>query len=75
LRLLVAFASLAVLLAGCGSSPEAGRVPGEAGADPGNHSTLDNPSVLVGPQDRFERIYAGISYNGPQVAAPDTAQS
>jgi ABC-type uncharacterized transport system auxiliary subunit len=75
LRLLAVLAALATLLAGCASSPEAARVRGEPGADPGNHSTQDNPSVLVGPQDRFERIYAGIPYDGPHVAVPDTAQS
>jgi hypothetical protein len=59
-------------LAGCASSPEASRVRGEPGADPGNHG---NPVELVAPPDRFERVFYGIPYDGPSVAQEDTAES
>jgi len=71
-RLLAALAALATLLAGCASSPEASRVRGEAGADPGNHG---NPVEMLAPPDKYDRVYADTPYHGPQVAAPDTAQS
>lgn len=63
---------LTVLLAGCASSPEAARVRGEPGADPGNHG---NPVVLVEPPSQVERIYYEIPYDGPAVASEDTSQS
>jgi hypothetical protein len=72
LRLVALLAVLAMILAGCAASPEASRVRGEVGADPGNHG---NPVELVGPLDREDRVYAGIPYDGPKVASPDTAQS
>ena len=72
LRLLAALIPLSFILAGCAASPEAARVRGEPGADPGNHG---NPVELLAPPDRFERIFAGIPYDGPRVASPDTAQS
>lgn len=71
-RLIVIMTILTILLAGCAASPEAARVRGEPGADPGNHG---NPVELLAPPDRFERIFSGIPYDGPSVASPDTAQS
>jgi hypothetical protein len=72
MRLIALAVGMAVILAGCAASPEAARVPGEPGADPGNHG---NPVVLLAPPNRPDRIYAGIPYDGPMVAAPDTSQS
>lgn len=72
LRLIGLGALLAVLLSGCASSPEAARVRGEPGADPGNHGS---PVELVAPPDRFARVYYEIPYDGPRVASADTAQS
>ena len=72
LRLLAMTAALAVVLAGCAASPEASRVPGEPGADIGNHG---NPVQLVGSQDEFDRVYYDIPYDGPAVASEDTSQS
>src|SRR3954470_19071436 len=54
-RLFGVSAALMVTLGGCSASPEATRVPGEPGADVGNHG---NPVVLVAPPNRFDRIYA-----------------
>jgi hypothetical protein len=72
LRLIGAGAALVVLLAGCASSPEASRVPGELGADPGNHG---NPVVLLEPSERFDRVYYEVPYDGPAAASEDTSQS
>ncbi len=72
LRLIGAASALVVILAGCASSPEAGRAPGEPGADPGNHG---NPAVLLAPPDRFDRVYHDIPYDGPAVASEDTSGS
>jgi hypothetical protein len=71
-RLLAMAAVMTVVLAGCTGSPEAARVPGEAGADVGNHG---NPVQLLGSQDEFARVYYGIPYEGPAVASEDTSQS
>jgi hypothetical protein len=71
-RIAALLAGMTILLAGCAASPEAARVRGEPGADPGNHG---NPIELLAPPDRFARIFAGIPYDGPSVASPDTAQS
>jgi hypothetical protein len=72
LRLIGAGAALVVLLAGCASSPEAARVRGEPGADPGNHG---DPVVLLEPLDRDERVYYEDPYDGPAAARVDTSQS
>lgn len=72
LRLIGLSALIAALLGGCASSPEASRVRGEPGADPGNHG---NPVELVAPPDRVERVYYEIPYDGPSVASEDTSQS
>ena len=72
LRLLGVAGALAMILGGCAASPEAARVRGEPGADPGNHG---NPVVLVAPPDEFERVYYGIPYEGPAGASEDTAES
>src|SRR3954462_4022229 len=72
LRLIAAGAALVVLLAGCASSPEAARVPGEPGADPGNHA---NPVVLLAPPERFDRVYYEVPYDGPAPASEDTSKS
>ena len=72
LRLFGAATALVVLLAGCASSPEASRVPGELGADPGNHG---NPVVLLEPSERFDRVYYEVPYDGPAAASEDTSQS
>jgi hypothetical protein len=45
---------------------------GEPAADVGNHG---NPVVLVAPPDRVERVYAGVPYDEPAVAQPDTSES
>jgi hypothetical protein len=55
---------LLVVLTGCAASPEADRVRGEPGADPGNHG---NPVVLVAPPDRVDRVYYDTPYDGPVV--------
>ena len=62
MRLIGAGAALVVLLAGCASSPEASRVPGEPGADVGNHG---NPVVLLEPPERVDRVYYEVPYDGP----------
>jgi hypothetical protein len=72
LRLIGAGAALVVLLAGCASSPEASRVPGEPGADVGNHG---NPVVLLEPLERVDRVYYDVPYDGPAAASADTSQS
>jgi hypothetical protein len=72
LRLWGLAAAAAVVLGGCASSPEAARVRGEPGADPGNHG---NPVILQEPPERFDRVYYEIPYDGPAVASEDTAQS
>jgi len=72
LRLWGLAAVAAVLLGGCVSSPEAARVPGEPGADPGNHG---NPVELLAPPDRFDRVYYEVPYDGPAAASADTSQS
>jgi hypothetical protein len=72
LRLIGFAAALLVVLAGCASSPEAARVRGEPGADPGNHG---NPVVLLAPPERAERVYYDVPYDGPAAASEDTAQS
>ena len=72
LRLIGAGAALVVILSGCASSPEAARVRGEPGADPGNHG---DPVVLLEPLDRDERVYYDDPYEGPAVAREDTSQS
>ena len=72
LRLFAAAAALVVLLGGCASSPEAVRVRGEVGADPGNHG---NPPELLAPPERFDRVYYEVPYDGPAAASEDTAQS
>ena len=72
LRLIGAGAALVVLLGGCASSPEAARVRGEPGADPGNHR---NPVELLAPPDRFDRVYYDIPYDGPAAASEDTSLS
>jgi hypothetical protein len=72
LRLIGAGTALVILLAGCASSPEASRVPGEPGADPGNHG---NPVVLLAPPERFDRVYYEVPYDGPAAASEDTSQS
>ena len=72
LRLWGLAAAAAVILGGCASSPEAARVRGEPGADPGNHG---NPPVLLEPAGREERVYYEVPYDGPAVASADTAQS
>ena len=72
MRLIGAAAALVVLLAGCASSPEAARVRGEPGADPGNHG---NPVLLQAPPERFDRVYYEIPYDGPAAASEDTSQS
>jgi hypothetical protein len=71
LRLWGLTAAAAVILGGCASSPEASRVPGEPGADVGNHG---NPLVLVEPLDRDERVYYEIPFE-EQGASEDTSQS
>ena len=72
LRLIAAAVALVVFLAGCASSPEAARVRGERGADPGNHG---NPVVLLGPPERVDRVYFDVPYDGPAAASADTSQS
>jgi hypothetical protein len=72
LRLIGAGVALVVLLAGCASSPEAARVRGERGADPGNRG---NPVVLLAPPDRVDRVYYEVPYDGPAAASADTSQS
>jgi hypothetical protein len=71
LRLLGLAAAAAVVLGGCASSPEASRMPGEPGADPGNHG---NPVVLLEPAERVERVYYEIPFE-EQGASEDTSQS
>jgi hypothetical protein len=71
LRLIGVAAALVVILAGCASSPEAARVRGEPGADPGNHG---NPVVLLAPPERAERVYYEIPFV-EQGAREDMSQS
>ncbi len=71
LRLVAIGAGLAIVLGGCASSPEAARVRGEPGADPGNHS---NPVVLLEPLDRDERVYYDVPYE-EEGASEDTSRS
>jgi hypothetical protein len=71
LRLVAIAAVLATILGGCASSPEAARVRGEPGADPGNHG---NPVVLLAPSDRDERVYYDIPPD-EQGASEDTSRS
>ncbi len=72
LRLIGAVAGLVAILSGCASSPEAARVRGEPGADPGNHG---DPVVLLAPPDRVDRVYYDDPFEGPAVASEDTSQS
>ena len=72
LRLWGLAAAAAVVLGGCASSPEAARVRGEPGADPGNHG---NPVVLLEPLERVDRVYYDVPYDGPAAASADTSQS
>ena len=72
LRLWGLAAATAVVLGGCASSPEAARVRGEPGADPGNRG---NPVVLLEPPERADRVYYEVPYDGPAAASEDTAQS
>jgi hypothetical protein len=72
LRLWGLAAAAAVVLGGCASSPEAARVRGEPGADPGNRG---NPVVLLAPPDRVDRVYYEVPYDGPAAASADTSQS
>ncbi len=71
LRLWGLAAAAAVVLGGCASSPEAARVRGEPGADPGNHG---NPVELLAPPDRVERVYYEIPFD-EQGVSEDTSQS
>ena len=71
LRLWGLAAAAAVVLGGCASSPEAARVRGEPGADPGNHG---NPVELLAPPDRVDRVYYEIPFD-EQGASEDTSQS
>ena len=72
LRLWCLAAAAAAVLGGCASSPEASRVRGELGADPGNHG---NPVVLLEPLERVDRVYYEVPYDGPAAASEDTSQS
>ena len=72
LRLWGFAAAAAVALGGCASSPEAARVRGEPGADPGNRG---NPVVLLAPPERVNRVYYEVPYDGPAAASEDTSQS
>ena len=63
---------ITLFLGGCASSPEASRVPGELGADPGNRG---NPVVLLEPPERVDRVYYEVPYDGPTAASEDTSQS
>ena len=72
LRLVAAAGVSVLILGGCVASPEAARVPGEPGADPGNHG---NPIQMHGSADRFVRVYYDVPYDGPSVAREDTTQS
>jgi len=60
LRLWGLAAAAAVVLGGCASSPEAARVQGERGADPGNHG---NPLMLIAPPERIDRVYYDDPYD------------
>ena len=71
LRLWSLAAAAAVVLGGCASSPEASRVPGEPGADVGNHG---NPVVLLEPPERVDRVYYEVPFE-EQGAREDTSQS
>jgi hypothetical protein len=72
LRLWGLAVAAAAVLGGCASSPEAARVRGEPGADPGNHG---NPVVLLEPLERVDRVYYDVPYDGPAAASEDTSQS
>ncbi len=71
LRLWGLAAAAAVILGGCASSPEASRVRGEPGADPGNHG---DQIVLLEPLERVDRVYYEIPFE-EQGASEDTSQS
>ncbi len=70
LRLVGIGVALATVLGGCASSPEAGRVRGEPGADPGNHGS---PVVLLAPPERVDRVYYEIPFDDSQGAREDTS--
>jgi hypothetical protein len=72
LRLWGLAAAAAVVLGGCASSPEAARVRGEPGADPGNHG---NPVVLLEPLERVDRVYYEVPYDGPAAVSADVSES
>jgi hypothetical protein len=72
LRLWGLAVAAAVILGGCASSPEASRVPGEAGADVGNHA---NPVVLLEPLERVDRVYYDVPYDGPAAVSADVSES
>ena len=72
LRLWGLAAAAAVVLGGCASSPEAARVRGEPGADPGNRG---NPVVLLAPPDRVDRVYYEVPYDGPAAVSVDVSES
>ena len=72
LRLWGLAAAAVVVLGGCASSPEAARVRGEPGADPGNHG---NPVVLLEPLERVDRVYYEVPYDGPAAVSADVSES
>ena len=72
LRLWGLAAAAAIVLGGCASSPEAARVRGEPGADPGNHG---NPVVLLEPLERVDRVYYEVPYDGPAAVSVDVSES
>ena len=72
LRLWGLAAAAAVVLGGCASSPEAARVRGEPGADPGNHG---NPVILLEPLERVDRVYFDVPYDGPAAVSADVSES
>jgi hypothetical protein len=72
LRLWGLAAAAAVVLGGCASSPEAARVRGEPGADPGNHG---NPVILLEPLERVDRVYYDVPYDGPAAVSADVSES
>ena len=47
-------------------------MPGEPGADVGNHG---NPVVLLEPLERVDRVYYEVPYDGAAAASEDTSQS
>lgn len=62
LRFVGVGATLVIILGGCASSPEAGRLPGEPGADPGNRG---DSIVLLAPAERFDRVYYEVIDESP----------